>query len=54
MTSATTKRPEDTSSRHLRLINYGERITLALGYPVLGPSRHVRAYILLHAIVVQS
>ena len=43
-----TKRPEDTSSRHLWLINYyGERTstsTLALGYPLLGPSRHVRAY----------
>ena len=44
-----TKRPEDTSSRHLWLVNcvYGERTStspLALGYPLLGPSRHVRAY----------
>ena len=40
-------RPEDTSSRHLWLINYGERTStspLPLGYPLLGPSRHVRAY----------
>ena len=41
------KRPQDTSSRHLWLVNKGERtITspLALGYPLLGPSRHFRAY----------
>ena len=41
------KRPEDTSSRYLWLVNYGERTStspLALGYPLLGPSRHVRAY----------
>ena len=40
-------RPEDTSSRHLWLIKYGERTStspLALGYPLRGPSRHVRAY----------
>ena len=40
-------RLEDTSSRHLWLINYGERTStgpLALGYPLLGCSRHVRAY----------
>ena len=42
------KRPLDTVSRHLLLVNYGERMnqheTLALGYPFLGPSRHVRVY----------
>ena len=41
------KRPVYTISRHLWLMNYVERIstnTLALGYPLLGPSRHVRAY----------
>ena len=41
------KRPEDTSSRHLWLVNKGERTStspLALGYPLLGSSRHVRAY----------
>ena len=40
-------RLEDTSSRQLWLINYGERTTtspLALGYPLLGSSLHVRAY----------
>ena len=41
-------RPEDTNSHHLWLINRGKRTsttnTLALGYPLLGPSRHVRAY----------
>ena len=39
--------PEDTSSRHLCLINYDERTstsTLTLSYPLLGPSRHVRVY----------
>ena len=38
---------EDTSSRHLWLVNKGERTStspLALGYPPLGSSRHVRAY----------
>ena len=42
-----TKRPEDTTSRHLWLINYGERTstsTLALGYSLPGYSRHVRVY----------
>ena len=42
-----TKRPEDTSSRHLWLVNTGARTStspLALSYPLLGPSRHVRAY----------
>ena len=44
-----TTRPEGTSSRHLWLVNKGERTStspLALGYPLLGPSRHVhvRAY----------
>ena len=42
-------RPADTSSRHMWLINYGERtITspLALGYPLLGPYRYVRAFYL--------
>ena len=42
-----TKRPEETSSRHLWLVNKGERTStspLALGYPLLGPFRHVRAY----------
>ena len=42
-----TKRPEDESSRHLWLVNKGERTStspLALGYPLLSPSRHVRAY----------
>ena len=37
-----TKRPENTSSPHLWLVNKGERTsssTLALGYPLLGPSR---------------
>ena len=42
------RRPEGTSSRHyLWLVNKGERTStslLALGYPLLGPSRHVRAY----------
>ena len=40
-------RPEDTSSSHMWLVNYGERTStnlLALGYPFLGPSRHVRAF----------
>ena len=40
-------RPEDTSSRHLWLINYGEGTStspLALGYPLLGPSHYVWAY----------
>ena len=40
-------RLEDTSSRHLWLINYGERTStslLALGFTLLGPSRHVWAY----------
>ena len=42
-----TKHPEGTSSHHLWLINKGERTStnaLALGYPLLGSSRHVRAY----------
>ena len=42
-----TERPEDTSSRHLGLVNKGERTSTSpftLGYPLLGPSRHVRAY----------
>ena len=42
-----TERPEDTSSRHLWLVNKGKRTgtsPLALGYPLLGSSRHVRAY----------
>ena len=42
------KRSEDTNSRHLWLPNYGNRTStgsLALGYPLLGPSRHVRAYL---------
>ena len=42
-----TKRLEDASSRSLRLIHYGDRTstrTLALGYPLLRPSRHVRTY----------
>ena len=42
-----TKRLEDTSSRHLWLVNKGERTStspLALGYPLIGPSRQVRAY----------
>ena len=42
-----TKRPEGTSSRHLWPVNKGERTStspLALGYPLLGPSRHVWAY----------
>ena len=42
-----TKRPEGTSSRHLWLVNKGERTStspLALGYPLLGPSGHVRTY----------
>ena len=42
-----TKRAEDTSSRHLWLVNKGERTStspLALGCPLLGPSRHVPAY----------
>ena len=37
-------RREDTGSRCLWLVNYDERIstdTLALGYPLLDPSRHV-------------
>ena len=41
------KHPKDTSSRLLRLVNYGERTstsTLALGYPLLGPPRHIGAY----------
>ena len=41
------KRLEDASSRSLRLIHYGDRTstrTLALGYPLLRPSRHVRTY----------
>ena len=41
------KHPEDTSSRYMWLVNKGERTStspLALGYPLLGPSRHVRAY----------
>ena len=40
------KRPKSTSSCHLWLINHGERTstsTIALGYPLLGPSRHVQA-----------
>ena len=48
MTSANkTKRPEDTNSRHLWVINYGERAstsTLAFDYHLVGLSRHVRAY----------
>ena len=42
-----------TGSRHLWLVNRGERTStspLALGYPFLGPSRHVRAYQPLHAV----
>ena len=38
---------EDTSSRHLWLVNKGERTStspLALDYPLLGPPRGVRAY----------
>ena len=40
-------RSEDTSWRHLWLIDDDERTstnTLALGYPLIGPSGHVRAY----------
>ena len=36
------------------IVNKGERTStspLALGYPLLGPSRHVRAYQPLHAVV---
>ena len=47
MTCTANQRPEDTSSRHLWLVNEGERTStspFALGYPLLGPSRHVRAY----------
>ena len=43
----TKKRPEYRSSLHLWLVNYGERFStrpLALGFPLLGSSRHVRAY----------
>ena len=47
MTSAS-QTPEGTSSRHLLwLVNKGERTStspLALGYPLLGNSGHVRAY----------
>ena len=42
-----TKPPEDTSLRHLWIVNKGERTStspLALGYPLYGSSRHVRAY----------
>ena len=38
---------EDTNLRHLWLVNKGERTStspLALGYPLLGPPRRVRAY----------
>ena len=41
------RQPAQSCSRYLWPINYGERtstITLALGYPVFGPSRRVRAY----------
>ena len=47
ISSTKQKRPEDISSRHLWLISYGERTitsTVALGYALLGPSRHVRTY----------
>ena len=47
MTSAYQSFPEDTSSLHLWLVNKGERTStspLALGYALLGSSRHVRAY----------
>ena len=38
-------RPEDTSLRHLWLVNYGNQTStspLALGYPLLGLPRHLR------------
>ena len=41
------RRRNDTNSHHLWLINYGERTstsTLSSGYPLLGPSGHVRTY----------
>ena len=41
----------------LLIINYGERTStsaLALGYPVLGPSRHVRAYKCMRACMVTT
>ena len=42
------KIPEDSRSRHLWLINYHgvqtTTSTLALGYPLLGPSHHVPTY----------
>ena len=41
------KRPEGARSRHVWLIKYGERTctsTLALGYPLLGLFRLIRAY----------
>ena len=40
-------RREDTSSRHLWLINYGERTStspLALSYPLLGSSCYILSY----------
>ena len=49
-----TKLPEDTSSRHLWLVNKGERTStspLALGYPLLGPSRRVWASLAFSAAI---
>ena len=56
LTSANQTPGEDKSSCRLWLVNYGKRTStspLALGCALLGPSRHVRAYYLLHAVVQQ-
>ena len=53
MTSAN-QTPEDTSSRHLWLVNYGQRTspnTIALGYPLLAWSFSSRSGILLQAVI---